>query len=63
MISQEMGDSSGKVANNLRGIWEAELFQLVLSWHIRFLLQEKDQEKQTMINFQVNVKKLTYVPH
>lgn len=50
-----MGDSSGKVANNLRGIWEAKLFQLSLFGHIRFLLQEKDQEKQTMINSQVNV--------
>lgn len=37
-----MGDFSGKAANNLRGIWEAKLFQLGLSWHIRFLLQEEN---------------------
>lgn len=50
-----MGDSSGKVAKNLRGIWEAELFHLGLFWHPGFLSQEKDQEMQTMIKFQVNV--------
>lgn len=40
-----MGDSSAKAANNLREIWEAKLFQFSLFQHIRFLLQEKDQEK------------------
>ena len=48
IISQEMGDSAGKEANNLRGISH---FHLGLFWHIRFWLQEKDQEKQTMITF------------
>lgn len=50
-----MGDSSGKAAKNLRGIWETKIFQSGLFQHVRFLLQEKDQEKQTMINFQVNI--------
>lgn len=50
-----MGDSSGKVANDLREIWEAKPFHLSLFQPIRFLLQEKDQGKQTMINFQVSV--------